>query len=518
MSEATTRPTCAGILWDGRSLELPRAWPSVVALELDGEYFCDVAADAQGQLRYDIPFSPSGHARLGVVVRAERHGEPLHASAFSIEIGVDGVHPASTPTALAPLDSTPPIADAGDLQREVAIIIPIHNAADAVERCIASVLAHTTGNSRLILIDDASSEPAIAPLIARHAHRDHVEVLHNAHNLGFTATVNRGMQLAGNADVVLLNADTEVAANWLQGLRLAVYAQADIATATAVSDNAGAFSVPELEHENPWPSAWRFTHAARALWQEAGHVRPVLPTGNGFCMYIRREVLDAIGLFDAEAFPQGYGEENDFCQRAIANGWRHVIAGNVLVHHERSLSFGIERRLALGQRGMQVLRERWPHYEADVGATLFSFERRVLDWRVRRIYADANAADLPAPRVLRLAAVGDDAILDGYDVWHAAIHRDTLVLMRESASGPVIVEHVPLVACDAAVLSAWLSRHAIEVVDCAIDPRDRMATGLREAAATLGIAEVISVADSAPAPSDYHAAMTRNGSFVEART
>lgn len=516
MSEATTESTDAGILWDGRSLELPRAWPSMVALELDGEYFCDVAADAQGQLRYDIPFSPSGHARLGVVVRAERHGEPLHANAFAIEIGVGGVHPASAPIALAPLDSMPLIAGAGDFEREIAIVIPIYNAADAVERCIASVLAHTTGNSRLILIDDASSDPAIAPLIARHAQRARVEVLHNAQNLGFTATVNRGMQLAGNADVVLLNADTEVAANWLQGLRQAAYAHADIATATAVSDNAGAFSVPELEHENTWPSAWQFTHAARALWQEAGHVMPELPTGNGFCMYIRREVLDAIGLFDAEAFPQGYGEENDFCQRAAASGWRHVIAGKVLVHHERSLSFGIERRMALGERGMQVLRERWPRYEAEVGATLFSFERRVLDWRVRRIYADANGADLPAPRVLRLAPVGGDAILDDYTIWHAAIHRDTLVLVRGSASGPVIVEHAPLDACDAAMLSVWLVRHAIEIVDCAIDPRDRLVIALREAAATLGIAELISAAGGTPAASDYLAAVTRNCSFVEA--
>ena len=31
-------------------------------------------------------------------------------------------------------------------------------------------------------------------------------------------------------------------------------------------------------------------------------------------------------LFDAEAFGQGYGEETDFCHRASAHGWRHLLS------------------------------------------------------------------------------------------------------------------------------------------------------------------------------------------------
>ena len=60
---------------------------------------------------------------------------------------------------------------------------------------------------------------------------------------------------------------------------------------------------------------------------------------------------------------------------------------------------------------MAVLRERYPDYENAVGATLWSFERRVLDWRVRRIYSDADttyAAQPPKPRLL-LAADPQDA-------------------------------------------------------------------------------------------------------------
>ena len=31
---------------------------------------------------------------------------------------------------------------------------------------------------------------------------------------------------------------------------------------------------------------------------------------------IKRKVVDSIGYMDEEAFPIGYGEENDFCLRA----------------------------------------------------------------------------------------------------------------------------------------------------------------------------------------------------------
>lgn len=488
---------------------------AVIALDLDGVYFCDLRADAQGATRLAFPFSPSGHSQMSFCPRLTRDGEPLIDAAIGVEFDVAGLRTACAPIALAPLDIPTPLIDPRELQREVAIIIPIYNAAAAVERCIASVLLHTTGNTRLILIDDASTESEITPLLERHIDRLGVEVLRNESNLGFTATVNRGMRHAPDAEVVLLNADTEVGPNWLDGLRRAAYSQPDIASATAVSDNAGAFSVPELERENPWPSPWNFAQAARALWQDAGTGYPCLPTGNGFCMYIRRNVLEAVGLFDAEAFPQGYGEENDFSQRASATGLRHVIAGNVLVHHERSLSFGVERREALGHRGMQVLRERWPNYESDVGATLFSFERRALDWRVRRLYAAAETSAPPLPRVLRLAATNNRAQHDDFDIWHLAVLNEMFVLTRDTDNGTVIVEHAPLTSDSAPILRQWMARHAFEVADCAIEADEFAAQVFLTAAKDLGLANLLSPAQGTIDSSYYNAACARMRSFAE---
>jgi GT2 family glycosyltransferase len=339
-------------------------------------------------------------------------------------------------------------------------VVPVYNAPELVAACLDAVLAHTSGRARLIVIDDASTDAAIAPLLARYDGRPRVSVLRNPTNRGFTATANRGIACAGNADVVLLNADTAVGPNWLNGLRRAAYAGDDIATATAVSDNAGAFSVPELEHANALPAAWAFDDCARALWQGAGLAYPELPTGNGFCLYIRRSVIDAVGVLDETAFAQGYGEENDFCQRASRQGLRHVIAGNVLVRHARSQSFGEERRLALGNAGMAVLRERWPNYEAEVGAALFSFERRVLDWRVRRIYADAAATAAPRARMLWVGA-GMPAWSDA-EMWNLRANGSENELVH---AGEVVAANTWQAADPEPSYRAlwdWLQVHAIE--------------------------------------------------------
>ena len=449
--------------WDGQTLRLSLAAEGRCALTIDGSRFCELEAGDDGIAQLCLPFSPSGNTVFDIRIDQdpiEAEGGPIAAS---IEIGRPGLQPKMPmqPTlgALASAERPVPV-EVEPMQREVAVIVPVYNAADGVARCLDSVLAHTTGPCRLIVIDDASTDPAIAPLLQRYRGIAGIDILANEENRGFTATVNRGMRHAGDADVVLLNADTEVAAHWLTGLRRAACCAADVATATAVSDNAGAFSVPELERENPLPPGWTFAQTARALWQSAGHAYPQLPTGNGFCMYIRREVLDEVGLFDVEAFPQGYGEENDFCQRASARGYRHLIAGNVFVAHARSQSFGIERRERLGRTGMQVLRERWPDYEADVGAMLFSFERRVLDWRVRRIHAMAPLLQ-PLPRVLHLHAGEHPPLLSGYDSWMITMHNQEWTLhgahaepLESAAAGPLASRHV----------SEWLQRHGFEWV------------------------------------------------------
>jgi hypothetical protein len=100
----------------------------------------------------------------------------------------------------------------------ITIIIPIYNAPSDLEKCVKSLEDYTTVPCTVLLIDDKSPDPAISGILHRFESRDGWRVHRNVENLGFTKTVNLGIQLAGDDDVVFLNSDTIVSPGWLQGV------------------------------------------------------------------------------------------------------------------------------------------------------------------------------------------------------------------------------------------------------------------------------------------------------------
>ena len=244
----------------------------------------------------------------------------------------------------------------------IDVVVPVYNAPDDVRTCVASVLAHLRPDVRVVLIDDASPDPRIAPLFEELAQQAHPQVvlLRNDTNLGFTGTANRGMQLS-RADVILLNSDTIVSAGWLDAMMHCAATDPRIGTITPFSNNAEILSFPRFCENNPWPAGADPGPLNASFAAAAVPVYPDLPTGVGFCLYLRRALLDEIGYFDAEAFGAGYGEENDLCMRAAKAGWRNVLADNAFVVHTGERSFA-GKKAEVAQRNMAALLARHPHY------------------------------------------------------------------------------------------------------------------------------------------------------------
>jgi GT2 family glycosyltransferase/glycosyltransferase involved in cell wall biosynthesis len=243
----------------------------------------------------------------------------------------------------------------------VDVVVPVYNAADDLARCVESVLLHTQHPYRLVLIDDASPDPAIAAFFDGLKRRalPHVLLLRNRRNRGFPATANRGMGLS-RADAVLLNSDTIVTTGWLTALARCAASGPRIGTVTPFSNNAEICSFPRF-CENNAPGDGDDAEAVRAaLARAAVPTYPCLPTGVGFCFYIRRELIDAIGVFDL-AFGPGYGEENDYCMRALAAGYRNVLCDDAYVLHLGGRSF-VGQKSDLGVRNTALLLERHPRY------------------------------------------------------------------------------------------------------------------------------------------------------------
>jgi tetratricopeptide (TPR) repeat protein/GT2 family glycosyltransferase/glycosyltransferase involved in cell wall biosynthesis len=284
--------------------------------------------------------------------------------------------------------------------RGITIVIPIFNAYEELRRCLQSVIDNTSIDARLLLIDDASTDEKMYSLLEWAATYSNINVVRNEQNLGYTKTIDRGIELAGDTDIVLLNSDTMVGPRWLQNLKIAAYHDPDIATVTAMSDNAGAFSVPNMGSANQLPNWLNFAEVARSISHHSATLYPDVPTGNGFCLYIRRAVFNDIGMFDEAAFPRGYGEENDFCMRALRAGWRHIIDDRTIVRHVRSASFQGEKA-ALYESGRKVVDERYPEYKMLTKVFTKSPEIHSARYLVRKLFETNNTDRKPIlPRIL----------------------------------------------------------------------------------------------------------------------
>src|SRR5262249_18508738 len=147
----------------------------------------------------------------------------------------------------------------------------------------------------------------------------------------------------GNGDIILLNSDTIVPVGFVDRLAAAARSSPDIGTVMPLSNNGDLAGFPVRNSASPLGSLEAVERLDKiATVVNAGRVVDI-PNGVGFCLYITRECLDAVGLL-SEEFHRGYLEDADFCLRAREHGFRNVCAPSVYVGHEGSKSFGTEKR------------------------------------------------------------------------------------------------------------------------------------------------------------------------------
>ncbi len=245
---------------------------------------------------------------------------------------------------------------------EVDVIVPVYSGRAETLTCLASVL-ETTGKTRfaLVVIDDAGPDPALRADLAGLARRGLVDLVVQPANRGFVAAVNRGMALHPGRDVIWLNADTEVHGDWIDRLRRTAGAAPDIATVTPLTNNGTICSYPRFDTDNALPLEIGWDEVDRIAARVNAGRTVEAPTCVGFATYVRRSAIERVGTLDEAAFGLGYGEENDFSQRALRAGLRNLIAGDVFVRHRGQTAFGTAR-VARVRSAMRVVEARHPGY------------------------------------------------------------------------------------------------------------------------------------------------------------
>ncbi len=241
----------------------------------------------------------------------------------------------------------------------IDIIIPVYNALEDLKLCMESLKKYTNLNlDRIILIDDHSSDMAVIPYL-KSCIEDNIILMQNEKNLGFSATINKGISCS-DKDVILLNTDTIVTQNWVEKIVTCAYSSDAIGTVTPFSNNATLCSVPNFCQDNTVPKGYTIDSFASLIERCSLKKYPRITVAVGFCMFIKRSVINDIGLFDEKTFGKGYGEENDFCNRAEQLGYKHVLCDDTYIYHSGTASFVNLDKLNLMRAHEKILNDRYP--------------------------------------------------------------------------------------------------------------------------------------------------------------
>lgn len=265
----------------------------------------------------------------------------------------------------------------------VDVIVCVHNALDDVHRCLESVQRSSSPPFSLILVDDGSFTET-AHYLADFAVAHGCRLSRNETARGYTYAANQGLRASTAEFVVLLNSDTIVAPEWLDRLIACARSDPQIGLVGPLSNTASWQSIPELVGseadwaENPLPGGMAPEDMARLVARYSGRIYPRLPFLNGFCLMIRRAVLDQVGLFDEAVFGRGYGEENDYSLRSTQAGWQLAVADDAYVFHRQSRSYSNERRKALCEHAGLSLVKKHGSGLVDAGVEICR-DNRVLD-------------------------------------------------------------------------------------------------------------------------------------------
>lgn len=245
----------------------------------------------------------------------------------------------------------------------VTVIVPVYADYHATAACLESLLAQLDRcKHRVLVVNDASPDPRILRLLDEMVDDPNIRVITNSSNLGFVGAVNRALAEVPHGDVVLLNSDTIIPVGAIGRLASAAQSSSDIATVTPLSNNGEFTSFPVANRPNVLeePEIARIDDVAARV--NAGRVVDI-PNGIGFCLYITRACLDAVGAL-SYSYHRGYLEDVDFCLRARQHGLRNVCATSVYVAHVGSRSFGREKR-SLVVRNLKLLEQHFPRYRAE---------------------------------------------------------------------------------------------------------------------------------------------------------
>ena len=237
----------------------------------------------------------------------------------------------------------------------VSCVIVNWNTRDLLLQCV-DALPSALGNipHEIIVVDNASSDGSTDAIRTRYPG---MCLIANQQNSGFAAGVNDGIKKARGHYLLILNPDIIPSSESIQSL-IHTFKHDDhigmvspeLVNPDGSSQLGYVYKYPSLMQVllfhtvlNSWASGqdrlarryYQHVSTKSGGWEEVQILA-------GACMFVKREVIDSIGLMD-ERFHLFY-EDVDWCYRMIGKGWKLVVDHDVVWKHIGGQSFTVGDR------------------------------------------------------------------------------------------------------------------------------------------------------------------------------
>ena len=217
---------------------------------------------------------------------------------------------------------------------KLSVVIVNYNVRLLLEECIKSVENALDGiEGDIFVVDNNSSDGSVEYIRERFPK---VHIIANKENLGFARANNQAIRMTDAEYILLLNPDTVVYENTLQGCLDFMDANPEAGGVGVRILTREGNAAPESRRALPTP--WvaflkmlgftRRYYMSHLPWDKPGRIEVV---SGAFCM-LRHKALDQIGLLDEDFFM--YGEDIDLSYRLLKGGWQNWYLPYDIIHYK----------------------------------------------------------------------------------------------------------------------------------------------------------------------------------------
>ena len=207
---------------------------------------------------------------------------------------------------------------------DIVVIIPMYGFSELTDKCVALTMQNAGVEVDILVVDDGSQIP--------YRNQDADYVLRLDENTGFTNAINQGILYAMRENpylkyIHLLNNDTEPEPDFIKYLVDAMNTYKDIAIAASTK----ILEREPLLIENAAIDLLFGWHCFTD-YHLSEEIKDITFTGFTSVL-LRVDAIQEIGLLDKRM--RNYCSDNDYCFRAIQNGYKVVVVPKSRVFHER---------------------------------------------------------------------------------------------------------------------------------------------------------------------------------------